>query len=206
METAFTKIYENSYWSQDHPNGPGSTFQNTDLIRHILSDIIKKYKIKSIVDAGCGLYSWIDGLITHDMEYVGIDIVLKQIQDNQKLPVGGKNLKFIHGDITNNYSNEAKNKDLIFCKHLTQHLTEANTKKILNNFKNSGCKYLLISNYDIDYNNEHVEWSNDNCPRLDQGACRPQNLLMHPYNLSPVIENFAEYTLILLPFSKPLGK
>jgi SAM-dependent methyltransferase len=198
MEQAFTKIYENNHWGQEHKNGPGSTFEATYIIRHTLAEIISKYKIKSIVDAGCGLYSWIDDLIKNDMEYIGLDIVKNQIDDNNRLPVGGKNLKFINCDVSTNYPLEANFKDLIFCKHLTQHLTETTTRKLLDNFRKSGCKYLLISNYDIDFNCESVEWSSKGCPRLDEGACRPQNLLMHPYNLSNVLESYPEYVLVKL--------
>lgn len=198
MEQAFTKIYDGSHWGSEHKNGPGSTFDATYIIRQTLHQIINKYQIKSIVDAPCGLYSWIDSIISSQTEYIGLDIVKKQIDDNLRLPVGGKNLKFIQCDLANSYPEEAKNKDLIFCKHFTQHLTEMTTKKVLNNFKKSGCKYLLISNYNIDYNNEDIQWKSEGCPRLDEGACRPQNLLMHPYNLSNVLENYPEYVLVKL--------
>src|SRR5690348_784070 len=140
MENAFTQIYQSSSWSQDHKNGPGSTLKSTSNVRQILSSIIEKYKIKSIVDAPCGLYSWIDHIIDSRISYVGMDIVKAQIEENLKHSASKKKkLTFVHADLTQSYPDVAKNRHLIFCRHLTQHLTQESTLKVLNHFKQSGC-------------------------------------------------------------------
>jgi hypothetical protein len=209
MEDIFTDIYNQSSWGTDHRNGPGSTMAMTHSIRMILKGIISKYQIKSIVDAGCGSYSWIDPVITPDIEYIGIDIVKKQIEDNivahlksvrsdstQVQP--NKNLRFQYGNLIDQFPQIARNKDLIVCKHLTQHLTSDSTLKILANFKTSGCKYLLITNYDVGYNSEDCQWKSLQCPALDAGACRQQNLVLFPYSLPGLIEQYPKYSLFKL--------
>ena len=209
MEDVFTDIYNQSAWGTAHRNGPGSTMALTHSIRMILKGIINKYEIKSIVDAGCGLYSWIDPVITPDLEYIGIDIVKKQIEDNILAQMQSvfseqtgvhtrKNLHFQYADLMQELPETARNKDLIICKHLTQHLTAESTIKLLANFKASGCKYLLITNYDIGYNSEDCKWTSPQCPALDAGACRPQNLILFPYSLSGLIEQYPKYCLFKL--------
>ncbi len=199
MEAVFTDIYNQNGWGKDHRNGPGSTMAMTHAIRKILKGVIHKYEIKSIVDAGCGVYSWIDSVISSDIEYIGIDIVKKQIEENIISQLkSGKNLRFQYGDLTQEWPMNAKGKDLIICKHLTQHLTSESTKKVLANFKASGCKYLLITDYDITHNSEDCQWKSLQCPALDAGACRPQNLVLFPYGLTGRIEQYPKYSLFKL--------
>ena len=199
MEEVFTNIYNQRAWGQDHRNGPGSTMAMTQSIRQILKGVIHKYQIKSIVDAGCGLYSWIDPIINRDMEYIGIDIVKKQIEDNVISQLKSeKNLSFQYGDLLQELPENARGKDLIFCKHLTQHLTAESTQKVLANFKASGCQYLLITDYEITPNSENCQWKSPECSALDAGACRCQNLVLPPYGLTGRIEQYPKYSLFKL--------
>ena len=195
MERAFYSIFKNNFWSSLHVNGPGSTELASEDARHVLTKVIEKYNIRSIVDAPCGLYSWI-GLISIPIEYIGIDIVKEQIDQNT---VKHKDKLFLHGNLAEEYPLQAKNKDLIFCRHLTQHLSSETTLKVLNHFKESGCEYLLITNYkNITKNSEVCEWKSHNCPELDKGAHRPQNLLLPPYSFGSLIEEFNEFALFKL--------
>jgi hypothetical protein len=195
MEDAFDSIFKKKYWSSVHANGPGSTEYASKDARHILTEVIEKYNIRSLVDAPCGLYSWI-GLTNTAVDYIGIDIVKEQIDQNS---LNHKDKLFLHKNLAEGYPAEATNKDLIFCRHLTQHLSSETTLKVLNHFKESGCKYLLITNYkNINKNSEVCEWKSSNCPELDKGAYRPQNLLLPPYSFGSLIEEFQEFALFQL--------
>jgi len=55
--------------------GWGSTLEATKPIRAALPGLLEKYKIKSILDIGCGDLNWIHDLI-NDIHYTGIDWII----------------------------------------------------------------------------------------------------------------------------------
>ena len=84
----FNKYYNPKYtWcrSDKGPSCVGSDNYTTKILRSKLPIFIKKYKIKSILDAGCGDFYWMKNINLIKINYYGLDIVSKLIEKNKKL-------------------------------------------------------------------------------------------------------------------------
>lgn len=168
----FQKIYESNFWGNDESkSGPGSRMNSTDSVRENLPKLFEKYNIKSVLDAPCGDYNWMKAVDKSDIKYIGGDIVPKIIDENNK-KFKDDNTSFEVIDIT---SDEIPKVDLIICRDCLQHLSQNHVKKALRNFKKSGSKYLLVTNY---------PWTLENYDIKD-GDFNPLNLSQKPFNLSP---------------------
>jgi len=109
--------------------GPGSSMHNQRFMKDGLPEILTKYKIKSVNDAGCGL-GWVGDLLI-GIDYTGFDIVNRS--DSTCL------------DITSEVMPKA---DLIICRDVLFHLSNCDARKALENFKASNSKYLLATSSD----------------------------------------------------------
>jgi len=172
----FTKIYEKNYWGDSESfSGPGSNNKNTREIILKLRKICKKYKIKSIVDAPCGDFYWIQKLIkTIEIKYLGLDIVKKIISDNKKL-YSSKNIKFQNIDIT---KKKIPNCDLIICRDFIFHLSYFDIMRFFKNLCNCKFKYILISNHFIKKDIKKKFKNQD----IHTGDFRKINLFDSPFN------------------------
>jgi hypothetical protein len=91
LKLEFEKIYENKLWgSQGNGSGPGSSIEFTDNFRNIAYNLVRKYKINSILDAPCGAMAWMPLLLRNlsnelqNFEYHGIDVV-ESVIDSLKI-------------------------------------------------------------------------------------------------------------------------
>ncbi len=170
----FTKIFETNYWGDlQSYSGPGSNIKNTRNLTKELNKIIKRYKIKSIVDAPCGDFFWINKVIKqNNLKYLGIDIVDDLIRLNKKKYQNNR-IKFFNYDILENRIPEC---DLIICRDFLFHLSTKDIKKFFRNLKKSKFKYILISNHAL---NNNITINKD----IQSGDFRKINLFKEPFNL-----------------------
>ncbi len=148
LEEVFTNVYQENRWGDDSSvSGPGSSLEQTSVIRESIIELIRKYNIKTIVDAPCGDFFWMKEVLKRGINninlYTGIDIVEGLIQNNQEKYRSDK-ICFIKSDLTHNIIPKA---ELIICRDCFLHLSYRNIYNILNNFKLSGADYLLVSTY-----------------------------------------------------------
>ncbi len=182
-EDAFEKIYDSNFWgSSESKSGPGSQIKSTESVRKSLPKLIEKYDIKSILDSPCGDYNWMKTVDKKDAKYIGGDIVPKIIKENNK-KYKNENTSFEVVDIT---SSNIPKVDLIICRDCLQHLSQENVKKALKNFKDSGSKYLLVTNY---------PWTLENYDIKD-GDFSTLNLCQKPFGLpSKPLEKIKETSI-----------
>lgn len=175
----FTRIYKNNAWgSAESLSGPGSTLKSTWNIRQQLPGLLKKWKIKKMLDLPCGDFNWMSRVDLSETDYLGADIVPEIIASN-KLKYPEK--KFIVLDIIHDQLPAA---DLLLCKDCFIHLQNTDVIKALENIKRSGIHYLLASTYPVDFNKIILT-----------GHFRPINLQRPPFNLPEpleLIEDFAD--------------
>lgn len=178
-EDIFTNIYKSNSWvSNESVSGKGSELAAVANIIQNLPLFFKKYDIKTIVDAPCGDYNWFCKLDYKFDSYYGIDIVQEIIENNQ-YKYQNENTKFVQGDILTYSIPKA---DLILCRDCCIHLTFDEIKLCISNFKKSGSKYLLMTNYDNICDNADIL----------TGQFRELNLLRSPFNLSGYIERIKD--------------
>jgi len=142
----FELIYKSNFWSsKESISGIGSEQKNTINIKKGIIDIINHYEIKSILDAPCGDFNWIQDVLNEDLEYIGGDIVKNLINKNSK-QYKKRNINFIELDIT---SDSLPNTDLMICRDCLIHLSYKKIKLFFQNFKKSNIKFLLLTSYNL---------------------------------------------------------
>lgn len=177
VKEKFTQIYKNNEWgNSESKSGGGSTIKKTEPMREWLLEMIDKYDICSMLDAPCGDFNWMRKMLfPQNFIYIGVDIVNELIINNQRKY--GKPLKnFLIRDII---VEPLPRMDMILCKDLFLHLSFEDSRKVINNFKNSGAKYLIASN-----SFTHKE----NRDQKTGGAYRCINLQKEPFNFPEYIE------------------
>lgn len=167
LKEIFDRIYEKNLWqSSETVSGKGSELIFAQNLLLHLPVVLKKYNVKTVVDAPCGDYNWILHLDYRFEKYTGIDIVQKLIEKNKKYE--NERVKFFAGDIL---TYNIPSSDLIFCRDCFIHLTFKQIFKALENFKKSGAGFIMLTSY-------------DNCRNEDvlAGQFRKINLLLPPFN------------------------
>ena len=184
LEEIFTEVYQKNLWGGSYSvSGPGSNLEQTIVIREKISELIGKYKIKTIVDAPCGDFFWMKEVLRRDItnidQYTGVDIVEDLVKFNQK-KYGSAKIGFIKLDLI---CNIVPKTDLIICRDCFLHLSYRNILSIINNFKLSGATYLLVSTY-TRHKNRNVSKYNI--------AGRAINLEVFPFKIKNMLDMINE--------------
>ena len=146
LTQTFNRIYNEGVWGRDvagkGTSGTGSTPEITREYRAYLQDFIKTHHVKSIVDAGCGDWSFSSTIDWAGARYLGVDIASDVIEAVRKKHENA-NITFRVGDITE----ELPAADLLISKDVLQHLSNALVQKFVkNNLKRGKYKWVLLTN------------------------------------------------------------
>lgn len=189
----FTHIYEHNSWgSHESRSGNGSTLNHTETIRSQLPKLIAQWNIKTILDAPCGDFNWMSAINLSGIErYIGFDIVSLLIQKNRER-YSAPDREFRVVDIVND---SLPCVDLIICRDCVQHLTDQDVFRLFANIKRSTSRYLLVSNYPKNTENNDIEQI------YSTARITYRNLLRAPFNfpkpLSIIDEGFDSKVLSL---------
>ena len=138
---AFNSIYTNNTWnSVGTVSGTASELNNTPKLREYLSDFLKKYEIKSIIDAGCGDFAWMQKLDLSGIRYLGVDIVPGIVENNQRYATDL--ISFVEHDLV---TFDFPKADLVIMRDVLIHLPLPDCADILDRVYRSGSSYLLSS-------------------------------------------------------------
>eukprot|EP00667_Euglena_gracilis_P014214 EG_transcript_14695 len=181
-KTVFNSIYRDLRWSAaGGGSGEGSTVEVTKKVRKALLTVVRRFKIRSMVDAPCGSFMWMPLVLEKvpDIRYTGVDVacnVVHQLQRKREFHrhrfhcMDMCHQPFLHGA------------DLIFTRDALMHLPYNYTFDFLENVKRSGARYLFVGSYHTDYFNRDIPL----------GKWYRINLLVSPFNLSRPIASFKE--------------
>src|SRR5580765_5333146 len=76
MESIFSGIYLNNSWSNpESVSGRGSTLAHTEMIRKTLPDLLAHLHARSLLDAPCGDFNWMQYVDLGGIQYTGADVV-----------------------------------------------------------------------------------------------------------------------------------
>lgn len=176
----FSKIYERNLWYSDESfSGKGSEKKSSENILNVLPKLFSELKIQTILDAPCGDYFWMKELKYSFKKYTGIDIVEELIKTNN-LKYSNDKIEFMCLDII---CNKLPKADLILCRDCFIHLSFENIFKIIENFKNTSSKYLLVTTY------KNIKENID----IYNGGFRKLDLTLPPFDFKkPELEIFEE--------------
>jgi hypothetical protein len=188
----FSGIYDNfGFGSTESRSGPGSTLEETRLLRDRIKDLIKVYDIKSVVDAPCGDFNWMKEIVFSFERYMGGDIVEACIKENNER-YSNSRIKFITLDLL---KDEIPEGDLLIVRDIIGHFPIEDGKKIVDNILKSNCKYLLSTTWAKKIENNWSKCNPNDVHRENEGAeygrFYPVNLMAEPFNF-PEAEVFLE--------------
>jgi len=197
----FTDIYVQKKWrGRKSVSGPGSDLEETVAIRIEFPLLIQKLGVRTLLDAPCGDFNWMQALNCPLEQYVGMDIVPELILNNEKLYQSPKR-RFIVGDIV---EDKLPCVDLILCRDCLAHLPITDVLKAIQKFKDSGATYLAATTFPRTAENKDVAtwWAGDEVRTVFQpGDYHALNLQSPPFNLPAPIAMIDERN----PDGKMLG-
>ena len=140
LTSTFNRIYSEGTWGRDvagkGPSGTGSTLEITREYRAYVEDFMKTHAVKSVVDAGCGDWSFSRAIDWGGASYLGVDIASDVIAALRHQHEKGQ-VTFQVGDITD----ELPAADLLISKDVLQHLPNTLVRKFIRNNLSSRFKY-----------------------------------------------------------------
>lgn len=173
----FRAIYKEKDWDTGETiSGPGSTISYTEELRIALPVLLKKWKVKSLLDAPCGDYNWMRQTNLEGIDYTGADVVPDLIESNREKYPG---IKFIIADITKDLLPKT---DAVLCRDCFIHLSNRQIITAIQQFRSSGIRYMIASTYPVAVNEE-----------IPTGYYRPVNLEKTPFNLSVPTDMIKDY-------------
>jgi hypothetical protein len=178
-QKTFKEIYESNHWSDEESvSGPGSNSIAAKNLIERLPKILKKYDIKSLIDAPCGDFRWMSKVNLLNIDYLGGDIVQDLIDRNQK-SYGAENINFKKLDICND---ELPHSDLMLVRDCLVHMNHDLVRQFLLNIRKSNVKYLLVTSFPL------TKYNHD----IYNGNWWPMNMEIHPFNLPAPIDRIIE--------------
>jgi SAM-dependent methyltransferase len=186
ISEAFTNIYKHSAWqvTDDSPkSGYGSNVSFCSEYISFVSEFIKKNDIKSVLDLGCGDWTFSQLIDWRDIEYVGIDVVESVISENQKVH-GDHNRKFYQMELADALDYFSEGVDLILCKDVLQHLSYQYVQSIVPKLEKAN--HLLITN---DIHSDAKTFEHDMKSDFITGHWHLLDLSKEPFSQN-VVENY----------------
>jgi SAM-dependent methyltransferase len=174
----FTNIFRKNWWNNgESRSGWGAELKRTVSIRAELPELVRRHSIRSLLDAPCGDFHWMQHVRWPDgFNYIGADIVPDLIADNRsKYPGVG----FIELDVLRDPLPDV---DAWLARDLMIHFPDEAVRHALGQFRRSTISYLLATTYPNAERNTDIKF----------GQVRHLNLCAPPFGLPPPFEILRE--------------
>ena len=168
-EQIFNKYYEECFWGDPNTrSGRGSNLERTTFLRKALPALVDELNAKTILDIPCGDYYWMQQIDLKVSTYIGADIVIKIVEENNKR-FSNEKTKFEKLDLM---EDNLPSVDIIFCRDCLVHFSYDDVFKAIKNIQRSNSAYLLTTTF------QHLATNTD----IYTGDWRPINLQKPPFN------------------------
>jgi SAM-dependent methyltransferase len=157
----------NRWRNRETVSGPGSTIEYTEKLRAELPGLLEQFRIRTMFDAPCGDYHWMQLVERPGVKYIGGEIVPELVEDNNAR-YADENTCFILCDIL---KDDLPAVDLWLCRDVLFHFPYAEVFRTLGNLFRSDIKYILTT--------DHPEQEKNYDIRI--GRFRPMNMMREPF-------------------------
>lgn len=176
MERRFGRIHRMNLWrGSDSRSGPGSSLEETAVIRAELPRIVRDLDVRVLLDIPCGDFFWM-GEVEPSLgleAYIGADVVPAIVQANTDRH-GSQRRRFVRLDLR---TDDLPRADLVLCRDALDHLSYADIDLALANLVRAGSTYLLATTYPGRTNAD-----------IASGDWRPLDLQSEPITLGEPME------------------
>jgi 2-polyprenyl-3-methyl-5-hydroxy-6-metoxy-1,4-benzoquinol methylase len=138
--SVFTCIYERGVWGGG--SGAGSNIEHTAVYAGLVQYLIASRSVRSIVDLGCGDWRFSRYLDFTGVDYLGVDVVPAVIEANNA-QFASTGIRFECADVAAFPLPEC---DLVLCKDVLQHLSNANVLRVCSRLAQGRC-WLLTNDF-----------------------------------------------------------
>lgn len=168
-QSVFERFFrENEARAQESLSGPGSTLAQTSELRQRLPLLLQHIGAKSLLDAGCGDFNWMQHVNLGVDRYIGVDIIPNLIMNNRRR--FGKSTRIF--EVRDIMCEHLPRSDVILCRDCLVHFSITDIQRTLRNFQRCGALYILTTSF------PRVRRNTDN----ETGDWRPINLEQAPFH------------------------
>lgn len=144
LAARFERIFSTNLWSDPSSrSGVGSNLEATNTLRLELPRILRTLGARTLLDAPCGDFAWMQHVDLGGIEYIGADIVPAIIERNRRQYEDSAR-RFTVLDLTHD---ELPRADVLLCRDCLVHLSYENILKALNNIAKSPIEYVLLTSF-----------------------------------------------------------
>lgn len=144
-EGRFSRIYEKGHWTLGDAGNPlsgsGSSLEVTGPLRAQIPDLLGRVGTRTLLDIGCGDFTWMKELDLSGMKYIGADIVKDVVATNEQR-FGSENVRFVSCDAVTDDLPEA---DVVLIRETLFHLCFDDVKALLANVLRKDRSWLLMT-------------------------------------------------------------
>lgn len=174
IERRFRRIYRMNLWrGTDSRSGPGSSLEETAVVRRELPRIVRQLEAQSLLDIPCGDFYWMKEVPLEAVSYIGADLVSRLVEDNNRR-YGMDGRMFVRLDVR---VDPLPKVDVVLCRDCLDHLSFHDIRSSLGNIARSGAIYLLATTYPDRENSD-----------IRSGDWRPLDLTAAPLGLPQPLE------------------
>jgi 2-polyprenyl-3-methyl-5-hydroxy-6-metoxy-1,4-benzoquinol methylase len=136
--SVFSSIYAKTIWGGG--SGAGSNIERTAAYAGLVQYLVSSRAVRTIVDLGCGDWRFSRYLDLTGVRYLGVDVVPSVIEANNA-QYATDNIRFELADVA---AFELAGFDLVLCKDVLQHLSNANVLEVCGRLPGGKC--WLVTN------------------------------------------------------------
>jgi len=170
----FGAIYQSGVWqrgdSSNPDSGQGSSLDATHALRAQLPRLLAELKANTLLDVGCGDFTWMRSVDLGDTRYVGVDVVPGVIEEVQAT-YGNERRQFI---CANAITDDLPEADFVVCREILFHLSFADAAALLQNVLGKPRRYFAATTDSITGFNSDIA----------TGDFRVLNLRIAPFGFS----------------------
>lgn len=189
----FREIYERHIWGGQSKSGRGSELPNVRQYKTILQSIVNHPDVSSVVDIGCGDWTFSSLIDWSTIAYTGIEIV-PELVDTLEAQHGNQTTHFLLLDAIDE---DLPSADLCILKDVLQHWSQASIETFLPKLRQY--RYALIT-HDVKCGvwqrrgNEQTLVFEVYDESIEDGGYRPLDITSSPYSLS--VKFLKEYSTL----------
>ena len=143
-QDVFAEVYARQAWgSRESGSGTGSELRATGNLRERLPALLAHLGAETLLDAPCGDWNWMQHVDLPVKRYFGVDIVPDVVESNRRR-FGDERHAFQLADLTRDPLPRA---DVILCRDCLVHVSFQDIGAILENFRATGARWLLLNTY-----------------------------------------------------------